>query len=76
MSKKKKKSSMLQLDAAAHYFQHEDAMNVFLPYILLTCRQFQHLKYSVRPNVYTNDLIFTRNDSLFRLLVSTDILSS
>ena len=33
--------------------------NVFLPHVLLTRRQFQRLKYSVCPSVYTDDLIFT-----------------
>ena len=33
--------------------------NVFLPHVLLTRRQFQRLKYSVCPSVYTDNLIFT-----------------
>ena len=46
--------------------------NVFLPHVLLTRRQFQRLKYSVCPSVYTDDLIFTRKiDSLLRLVVYT-----
>ena len=42
--------------------------NVFLPQVLLTHRQFQHLKYSVCPSVYTDDLIFTRKN---RLIIAT-----
>ena len=34
--------------------------NLFLLHLLLTCRQFQHLKYSVCPSVCTDDLLFTR----------------
>ena len=46
--------------------------NVFLPHVLLTCRQFQHLKYSVCLSVYTDNLIFTRKiNSLLRLVVYT-----
>ena len=41
--------------------------NVFLPHVLLTRRQFQRLKYSVCPSVYTVDLIFTKN----RIIVAT-----
>ena len=42
--------------------------NVFLPHVLLTRRQFQRLKYSVCPSVYTDDLIFTRKH---RLIIAT-----
>ena len=42
--------------------------NVFFPHLLLTRRQFQRLKYSVCPSVYTDDLIFTRKH---RLLIAT-----
>ena len=42
--------------------------NVFLPQVLLTRRQFQRLKYSVYPSVYTDDLIFTRKN---RLIIAT-----
>ena len=46
--------------------------NVFLPHVLLTRRQFQRLKYSVCPSVYTDNLIFTRKiNSLLRLVVYT-----
>ena len=46
--------------------------NVFLPHVLLTRRQFQRLKYSVCPSVYTDNLIFTRKiGSLLRLVVYT-----
>ena len=41
--------------------------NVFLPHVLLTRRQFQRLKYSVCPSVYTVDSIFTKN----RFIVAT-----
>ena len=33
--------------------------NVFLPHALLTCCQFQRLKYSLCPGVYADDLSFT-----------------
>ena len=43
--------------------------NVFLPHVLLlTRRQFQSLKYSVCPSVYTDDLIFARKN---RLIIAT-----
>ena len=43
--------------------------NVFLPHaLLLTRRQFQRLKYSVCPSVYTDDLIFARKN---RLIIAT-----
>ena len=42
--------------------------NVFLPHALLTRCQFQRLKYSVCPSVYTDDLIFTRKN---RLIIAT-----
>ena len=46
--------------------------NVLLPHVLLTRRQFQRLKYSVCPSVYTDNLIFTRKiGSLLRLVVYT-----
>ena len=38
--------------------------NVLLPQVLLTRRQFQRLKYSVCPSVYTDHLIFTRKNWL------------
>ena len=38
--------------------------SVLLPHVLLTRRQFQHLKYSVCPSVYTDDSIFTRKNRL------------
>ena len=38
--------------------------NVSLPHVLLTRCQFQRLKYSVCPSVYTADLIFTRKNRL------------
>ena len=45
---------------------------VLLPHVLLTRRQFQRLKYSVCPSVYTDNLIFTRKiGSLLRLVVYT-----
>ena len=47
--------------------------NVFLPHVLLTRRQFQHLKYSVCPSVYTDDLIFTGKN---RLIIATCCLYS
>ena len=37
--------------------------NVFLPHVSLTCHQFQRLKYSVSPSLYTDDLSFTRKKS-------------
>ena len=42
--------------------------NVFLPHVLLPRRQFQRLKYSVFPSVYTDGLIFTRKN---RLIITT-----
>ena len=42
--------------------------NVFLPHVLLTRRQFQRLKYSVCPSVYTDDLIFIRKN---RFIIAT-----
>ena len=42
--------------------------SVLLPHVLLTRRQFQRLKYSVCPSVYTDDLIFTRKN---RLIIAT-----
>ena len=42
--------------------------NVFLPHALITRRQFQRLKYSVCPSVYTDDLIFTGK---YRLIIAT-----
>ena len=42
--------------------------NVFLPRVLLPRRQFQRLKYSVFPSVYTDSLIFTRKN---RLIITT-----
>ena len=44
----------------------------FLPHVLLTRRQFQRLKYSVCPSVYTDDLIFTRKN---RLIIASCCLS-
>ena len=45
-------------------FNKKMQCNVFLPHVLLTRRQFQRLKYSVCPSVYTDDLIFTRKNRL------------
>ena len=50
--------SLMQLHTI---FNTKMQCNVFLPHVLLTCCQFQHLKYSVCPSVYTDALIFTRN---------------
>ena len=52
--------SLMQLHTI---FNMEMQCNVFLLHVLLTCHQFQHLKYSVCSSVYTDDLIFTRNKS-------------
>ena len=37
--------------------------NMFFPHTLLTPLQLQHLKYSVCPSVYTDDLIFARKST-------------
>ena len=53
--------SLMQLHTI---FDMKMQCNVFLPHVLLTRRQFQRLKYSVCPSVYTDDLIFTRKNWL------------
>ena len=69
---KKKKSSVFSLMQPQTIFNMKMQCNVFLPHVLLTRRQFQRLKYSVCPSVYTDNLIFTKKiNSLLRLVVYT-----
>ena len=63
--------SLMQLHTI---FNMKMQCNLFLPHALLTCCQYQRLKYSVCPSVCTDNLIFKRKklthycDLLFILL--------
>ena len=52
---KKKNHPCLSLMQLHTIFNMTMQCNVFLPHALLTCRQFQRLKYSVCPSVYIDD---------------------
>ena len=69
MSKKKKRNHpCFSLMQPHTIFNMKMQCSVFLPHVLLTRCQFQRLKYSVCPSVYTDDLIFTRKN---RFIIAT-----
>ena len=49
-------------------FNKKIQCNVFLPHVIITRRQFQRLKYSVCPSIFTDDLVFSRKN---RLIIAT-----
>ena len=63
MSKKKRNHPCFYLMQPHTIFNMKMQCNVFLPHVLLTCRQFQCLKYSVYPSLYWW-LIFTIKNQL------------
>ena len=66
--KKKRNYPCFSLMLPQTIFYMKMRCNVFFPHVLLTRRQFQRLKYSICPSVYTDDLIFTRKN---RLIIAT-----
>ena len=66
--KKKRNHPCFSLMQPHTIFNMKMQCSVFLPLVLWTRCQFQRLKYSVCPSVYTDDLIFTRKN---RFIIAT-----
>ena len=66
--KKKRNHPCFSLMQPHTIFNMKMQCSVFLPHVLWTRRQFQRLKYSVCPSVYTDDLIFIRKN---RFIIAT-----